>query len=263
MTRKRARQAARPDGNVAKVGYTPEVAREICERIARGEQWTKIANTGGLPSVNGLYRWRDRHPMFAEALAQAQALAREGWDGAERPAAFERLLETGEPPPAGNPRFPRKQVEAGGVTVAVSYTPELGEEICERIAEGEAWEHFCNRGRFPSNSVLWDWRKRYPEFGEAVEEARRAGAEARFERALGVAETATPATVTADKLHVDILMRQAAILDPERFSLRRAREPGQEPIRRITIRRFERAIRADGTPYVRAIDTVQEVSHDG
>jgi hypothetical protein len=83
-----ARKAVRRDGSVVHVHYTPKVAAEICERIANGDSWYRICNTGRLPSYRTLYTWRDRYPEFAEALAQAQEVSAH--------ARFEKALAVAE-----------------------------------------------------------------------------------------------------------------------------------------------------------------------
>ncbi|MFI4965807.1 MAG: hypothetical protein ACHP9T_10605 [Caulobacterales bacterium] len=70
-----ATKTVRADGTVSHVRYSRAVAQEICERLAAGEVWFKICNTGRLPSYTTLYDWRRRHAEFAEAYAQAKEMA--------------------------------------------------------------------------------------------------------------------------------------------------------------------------------------------
>jgi hypothetical protein len=65
----------RADGTVTHVRYSKKVAREICLRIAGGEVWHKICNTGRLPSYTTLYTWLRKYPDFAEDFAQAKEMA--------------------------------------------------------------------------------------------------------------------------------------------------------------------------------------------
>lgn len=57
------------------VRYSPAVAEEICERIARGEKWFQIAGSGRLPEYTTAFDWVKHRPDFAEAWAQARAMA--------------------------------------------------------------------------------------------------------------------------------------------------------------------------------------------
>lgn len=72
--RKRVRR--RKDGSRA-VRYSETLAREICERIARGEVWSRIGGTDGMPEYSTLFYWRRQKPDFAEAFALARAAATE------------------------------------------------------------------------------------------------------------------------------------------------------------------------------------------
>ena len=63
------------DGFITGVPYSDEVAGEIVTRLANGERWASISNTGRLPSHGALYKWRDRYPEFAAALRWAREAA--------------------------------------------------------------------------------------------------------------------------------------------------------------------------------------------
>src|SRR5258708_12640750 len=64
----------RKDGSRA-VRYSEALAREICERIARGEVWSRIGGTDGMPEYSTLFLWRKQRPEFAEAFPLARAPA--------------------------------------------------------------------------------------------------------------------------------------------------------------------------------------------
>jgi len=61
-------------GQVTHVRYSIAVATRICARLAKGESWSRIANTEGMPCYSALYAWQKRHPEFAEAVAQAREI---------------------------------------------------------------------------------------------------------------------------------------------------------------------------------------------
>jgi hypothetical protein len=73
---KSKRVRRRKDGSQA-VRYSEAKAREICDRIARGEIWSRIGGTDGMPDYSALFQWRKQRPDFAEAFAQARAAANE------------------------------------------------------------------------------------------------------------------------------------------------------------------------------------------
>lgn len=231
--------------------YSTSVALEICARLAAGEAWLRICGRGRLPRYSTLYRWRETHPAFAEALAQAQELARArgGALSAADRRSLKGLLMAEEP-------RPRK----GGKTEIVRYGAPASRRICERLAAGEIWNRIAGSRGMPSAATFYRWRKQHPEFAALVEDARRYAAEVRFDAALEVAEASTPATVQSDKLWASTLLHQAERLDPDRFGppSGRMRGGGGGGVRRIIVRRFERGWREDGSEYVRAIDSVQE-----
>jgi len=150
-----------------------------------------------------------------------------------------------------------------GKVVHARYGPGVAREICERLAQGEIWAQIAGTGRLPSYWMLYYWKGKHPEFAAAVEEARRLAAEARFERALEVAEASTPATVQSDKLRVATLLHHAERLDPERFGKSGGGRIAADRVRTIVIRRFERALDDEGRPYVRVIENAQDVAQDG
>jgi hypothetical protein len=261
MARGPKRPARRPRlrGQVIRACYTPELGREICRRIAAGELWTRIAGRGRMPACGTLYAWRAKYPAFAEAFAQAREIAAEG--GGALPSNLHLIegdpMTTKEVTQCALAR--RKPRRADGSAIHVPYSKAITQKICERLAAGESWSHFCKEAGMPSYGIFYHWRRTRPEFADAVEEARLIAAEARFEKALEVAMAATAATVNADKLKVATLMRHAELLDPSRFSDRRAGGGERNHVQTFVIRRFERAFREDGTSYIEAIDSVQQV----
>jgi hypothetical protein len=70
-----AGKTVRADGTVTHARYSKKLTREICLRIAQGEIWHKICNTGHMPSYTTLYVWVRKYPDFAEDFAQAREMA--------------------------------------------------------------------------------------------------------------------------------------------------------------------------------------------
>lgn len=73
----RPRKGPRPKtpdrkGRVTHVRYSAAVANLICARLAQGEAWINICNTGDMPCYASLYTWQERYPEFAEAVARAR-----------------------------------------------------------------------------------------------------------------------------------------------------------------------------------------------
>jgi hypothetical protein len=70
-----ARKTPNADGSVTHARYSKKLTEKICQRIARGDAWYRIANTDGLPSYDTLYVWLRKYPDFAEDFAQAREIA--------------------------------------------------------------------------------------------------------------------------------------------------------------------------------------------
>lgn len=52
--------------------YSPELARQICDRLALDESLASICRDKGMPGVTTVYRWRDENPAFREEYARAR-----------------------------------------------------------------------------------------------------------------------------------------------------------------------------------------------
>ena len=61
----------------------------------------------------------------------------------------------------------------------VTYTAELGLQLCEAIAMRQSPAEICAQAGMPSERTVYVWRRQHPEFATAYEEARRWRAEAR------------------------------------------------------------------------------------
>lgn len=59
-----------PKGSGSK--YTPELAAEICARLAKGEPMVKICESAHMPHYNTVDNWEVVHPEFAVAIARAR-----------------------------------------------------------------------------------------------------------------------------------------------------------------------------------------------
>ncbi|WP_430425557.1 hypothetical protein [Phenylobacterium sp.] len=153
---------------------------------------------------------------------------------------------------------PKKPLNADGSVTHARYGVELGRRLCDRIANGEAWRSFCNTDGMPSYATLYSWRDKHPEFAQRLARARDIAADNRAEKALEVAERATSATATADRLHVNTLLWHASHGAPHRYGARAgaaaAATAKAEPRRVIIeVRRFVPFERPDGKLVTREI----------
>jgi hypothetical protein len=76
------------------------------------------------------------------------------------------------PPPPGR----------AGARAPVRYSPELGAEICARVAAGESEAAVARSPGMPSVQAIQAWRGREPAFGAAYEAARRTARRWRLDR---------------------------------------------------------------------------------
>ena len=61
--------------------YTPELAEEICLRIAGGEHLRRICRDDHMPHFVNVYQWAKDKPEFAQALREARRLSAEALVG--------------------------------------------------------------------------------------------------------------------------------------------------------------------------------------
>jgi transposase-like protein len=161
--------------------YSPELARGICARIAKGESLAAICREHGMPPRSTVEAWTSSRSEFGAAFAKARAQA-------------------GGPAKGGRPS---------------RYRPKVGAELCRRIGEGEALHVICRDPAMPSQSGFYLWLHRYPEFAEMYAVAREIQAFRLFDEVREIAEAATPETLQIAKLRIAAIQWQAARLGPK------------------------------------------------
>lgn len=101
-----------------------------------------------------------------------------------------------------------------------SYTDEIAQEICDRIAKGESVKSICadkESGWLPGESTVYRWLEEREDFRERYTRAREAQADGKFEEAWDIASKATPENVQVARLQVDTIKWQASKLAPKRY----------------------------------------------
>lgn len=156
----------------------------------------------------------------------------------------------------------KKTPRADGTCTLVRYSPDIGREICDRLANGERWSKICNTGRLPSYATFYDWLRRYPELAEYRAQACEMAADLFADQVLEVAEATTSATASADRVRIGALQWKAAKAAPHIYG-RKAED--RVPIRKIIVevRKFEKAIGPDGKTYLREIPKRKGRRHEG
>jgi len=85
---------------------------------------------------------------------------------------------------------PAKASEAPKKTGRPSrYTPEIAQEICDRISTGEPLLQICRDERMPQRQTVYDWLERVDGLSVQFARAREAGCDAMAEEALMIANT--------------------------------------------------------------------------
>lgn len=72
-----------------------------------------------------------------------------------------------------------------------TYTPELADEICSRIAEGEPLRQICRDEHMPSWRTVYRWIEADEEFASRIARARDLGFDAIAESCFDIADDAT------------------------------------------------------------------------
>lgn len=70
-----------------------------------------------------------------------------------------------------------------------TYTEEMGEKFCERLAAGESLRSICSDPEMPSAPTIYTWIDRFPPFAERYARARSAQTEAMLEEMLEIADS--------------------------------------------------------------------------
>lgn len=116
------------------------------------------------------------------------------------------------------------------------YTPELVEEIIDRIVDGQPLAQICRLEHMPNPTTIWNWEQERPEFSQALARARVHGHDSIAADCLDIADKSVGDTVETDKglamngefiqrskLRVDTRLKLLACWDP-RYSTRVAVE---------------------------------------
>lgn len=183
-------------GAAAWVRYSEELGAEICARVAAGESVAAICRDEGMPHRTSVRDWALKEPEFGVAMRAAMRQAQ---------LALRR---------ADVERFARARDNRGRWS---TYTPEMGEAICRRIADGETVVSIAADPEMPCAGTIFYWARRIPEFGDAYAEARQMAADWLADEAREVALATTPEWVWADRLKFDTIRWLTARLAPRKY----------------------------------------------
>lgn len=69
-----------------------------------------------------------------------------------------------------------------------TYTDDIANRICERLAEGESLRSICTSEEFPAKSTIFKWLGENKEFSDQYARAREAQAETFYDELLSIAD---------------------------------------------------------------------------
>lgn len=202
-------------GARAPVGYSPELGRAICARIAAGESARALAREPGMPSRRTFGDWAAREPDFAQALEAAKRAARLSRMAKDRAADAGRIWRK---------MLTRAGRRGGSLS---SYSPERGEAVCARIAAGESVLSIGADPAMPCAVTIYNWVRREAGFLEMYEQARSVAADLMFDLAWDIALETTEETVRADRLRIQTLRWKTAMQAPKKYGVRRPLTPDE------------------------------------
>jgi len=222
--------AASPRRARTRVRFSAKLGRAICARVAAGETVQAICRDAGMPNRGTVTAWAKAWPGFRRALGRARTLG--GWE-----------------PGRGGRRS--------------TYCEVTAMEIFARASEGETMASICADPAMPSASTVTLWRKRRPEFAEAMALAGQVQAERFCEMGWEIASAVTPETAYATRVKLEQLRWTAGVLAPARFGrfkpvTAEAQAADSEPNEVVfRVRHFEQVIGPDGQARVREIPELQ------
>lgn len=101
-----------------------------------------------------------------------------------------------------------------------SYTPDVGDEICRLISEGNSMRQVCLQSGMPTRETLMRWAEAVPEFQSALARARETCADwhadqglAELQQCKGLSKEHVAAAREIAKYHLSL----AKVIDPKRY----------------------------------------------
>lgn len=166
------------------VRWSEALGARLCARLAAGELLHRILREPGMPTPEGVMKWAKAKPAFGAAFHAARAAG-------------------------GRPTGSRGPVS--------TYTEGVGEEIFERVCDGESFSRIGADPTMPSLSTIFNWRDNVPGFEARMQRAMRVRAERMCDASLEIAEAATPETAYLAQVQLGHLRWMTGIMAPWPF----------------------------------------------
>jgi hypothetical protein len=188
------------------VRWSEALGRALCARLAGGELLYRVCAEPGMPTPEAVAKWAKAKPAFREALLAARRAG-------------------GRPAGSRGPVF--------------SYTDEVGEEIFERLCEGESLTRIARDPTMPSLKTLWYWRRHVRGFEELLAAGRRIQADMFCDRGWELAEAATPKTAYLTEVRLKQLRWMAGVMAPKAYRTKPVEPEATEEPMRVIWRHFK------------------------
>lgn len=95
-----------------------------------------------------------------------------------------------------------------------SFTQEVADLICDKIAEGESLRKICDSEEMPNKATVFRWLAANEEFSDQYARARESQADTLFDEVLAIADQYDSAT---DKIDVDHINRARLRIDARKW----------------------------------------------
>jgi hypothetical protein len=202
-------------GPAGAVRFSREVAGAICARLASGESLRGICSGPGMPHRSSVMAWMRKMPKFQEKVDAARAAS--GWHS----------------------------VVGGRRSTWCEVTAQI---VFTRMLAGESLTKICDDPQMPGYVTLWNWRRRHPDFDQALSLARESQAERLADKGMEIADGVTPQTAHAVKVQLAHLRWTAGAWMPGRYGRVKPADPPKPPPqpKRVAFKTFHIEERADG-----------------
>ena len=215
--------------------YTPERAARVCALLGQGKAMTAIGTMEGMPSFTTLVRWRGEHPEIEAAYQAAKAAKGKirgprGAYGTMAQVAARRAARAPRRPAPGRP---------------TSYSEQVAEEVCARIAAGESMLDLSHDAGLPPHQSLYVWMQQHEDFARGYRAACEVRAELMCDEVVAIADDeeadlfdrggGEPPWVNIQAIRRARLKMQARMwrvgkLAPRKYGPRPAEDTGPRPI---------------------------------
>ena len=98
-----------------------------------------------------------------------------------------------------------------------TYTDELAEEICRRLAAGESLRSICEDEGMPDRGTVLRWQEGRPQFAAAFARARTILADVLDDDIQIIADNATPQTANLAKMRVGVMQWRMSKMNARRY----------------------------------------------